>query len=677
MNGINLHSFTSDVTQTRRPKKAILENNLVSSGTPFIKKWTLENGVVSLVIDAGDNLNFCYQMRDCTAKVDPLSLKGIPLTIRQDKRLLAKYLNDTFVRAVPLSSGEWKIYINQRLRGGILGEVLSTISAGIGFFNTKNYLKLADKVVGGAQSTIKVAGETVNGTIRTAEDAAKKTIVKMGSEVKTSIMQAELCSKQVIKRAGDEIERGIASAGSEARLTTQMIELQIEKAMQAATQETELILNRAGIETRHALAFGGEEARNTWLAITNDTRKNIIEASGTEVNRTFKECSSHVKAILDDATRQSKDLIKLTGSTWTDANRKILNDAFDKVDKTIENTLNQTARLTVTLVEKIAAESKGLIVALGNESRLLIKDTGTEIRATANSVLATAFIGQEMIIHAAGEEMRFTVQEAGKELRSTLYELPLIAGMAAEQAGRNFTHGIVRRVWGIAAVDELVNIMRNLFARPDIDIQSLLRFVYNQTQENISPSDKSKLYQTLIESFNDPAIRESTRYQLLLFVGVAALDDPGLQDVGNFWTTDYAQSLIKSIPSPVREDLEEHGKDALKKYLPVVKSVEEEPLPLIEVNSLQFAREEQVIATQLLQFELDQERLVFFEALEAKQKAEINKKCGDLSIVRGNIENLKKSIFTNEIEIEKLRKHAQSLRDNIKFLKDDYVFAPQ
>jgi hypothetical protein len=102
----------------------------------------------------------------------------------------------------------------------------------------------------------------------------------------------------------------------------------------------------------------------------------------------------------------------------------------------------------------------------------------------------------------------------------------------------------------------------------------------------------------LIDLFNNPIVKE--RETLLLFIGLAALNDQGL--IGRtiyLWATDYQSKVIEKIPGEAGRLLREQGADAVNSLLPKVVAA---PVAAIEqVNPFEIECERQKLSMKALE----------------------------------------------------------------------------
>ena len=212
--------------------------------------------------------------------------------------------------------------------------------------------------------------------------------------------------------------------------------------------------------------------------------------------------------------------------------------------------------------------AKGIILDLGQQGRLLIRDLGNEFRLVANETLAKSFAGQEMMIRVAGEEMRLTVQQFGVEIRSTVYTIPRIAGLAGEQFGSSFARGLKEALWKKDDAGRLIDRMKVAACTAEgLNIERLLEFIEDQRQ--LTTQQKAQLYEALIDIVNDLSLvqEKKERRNLLLLVGVAILKDDSLSQQGMFAylarQATYKDALIEKIPGEAQSILRERGERAL------------------------------------------------------------------------------------------------------------------
>ncbi|MBS4167767.1 hypothetical protein [Parachlamydia sp. AcF125] len=630
----------------------------------IVKSWNSAEGAVILARDSKEELQAYVQKNGQIAQVSAEWIVGIPKEIRKDARKLASYLEDTYIHLNPLKGG-YKLYINPRLRGG---GFLSLIPSVISFFTKSAFGNLIEEAGSEARATIQVGGNEIRASIDRAEVAANKTLSKMGREIRQSIDKAQSGATSVLKVASSETEKIIGLAGIEARYTSKVLELQVEKALSKAAKEAELVFATAGLEAQKTIQFGGEEARKTCIAFSREVNS-TIKLVGKETHEILTQGGREVKEILDKANKDAKAIIHEAGEEFSIRSLTVIRGALEEAEKVVHTTIKQTSEEASNLIRMMGEEANGVVLNLGSQGRLLIKDTGQEIRLIADEVLSKAFAGQEMIIKAAGQEARLTVQEVGKQVCSTLYEIPYIAGLTAQQVGRNFSYGLKDGFWGTSEAEMLINNLKNLIgSSKGIKLEELLEFVYDQHQ--LIPQDKASLYKELIKLFNGPQIKD--RETIFLFIGAAAIKDKDLIHKTFYRTADLSIEVINGIPGNVKTILEEKQEDALDCLLPVV-----EELPLDEndkIDPLALQLEEQKLfllqeraASENLKVENELLRTLLEEERKSwKEKNEIM----ELKTQEGL--SLQKEIEELTNEVKKLKKIIASKDMDIQFLSPAY-----
>jgi hypothetical protein len=546
----------------------------------LIYSWKIQNGEVSLFCNSENRFSARVEKEQVISSIANQSIQGIPKEIRNQPNKLYRYFSGTYVLLSPLEKGGFQIQIVNRLLGGMLGGVFSAISSGLGYLTSSNYGNMVKEAGNQARATIELAGKTMNATIDKAEVSAGKTIKKMGNEVKTSIECAGKESKDVLNKASSEIEKLTKIAGIEARCTAKIFELQIESILDKASSETNYCLEKAGVEARKTILSSGEEARDTFVVMTKEVN-NTIENASSEVHDLLLQGGVEVKKILDQANQEAKLLIEKGALEVRESCFDIIKKAVDEAEKLTESTLLKANDLMNNTIGTLEKATNGIILNIGEQGRLLIKDTGKEIRVIADEILVKAFKGQEMVIKVAGEESRLTIQAFGNEIRSTLYQLPSISGSIGEQFGRNLSTGILDGLgFGGGTLSTLQTSLKNAKVTEGFyNIKEMLNFVYDQNQ--LSPKEKYSLYELLVKLYNDISFieKKADRDFFLLCIGIAALKDPYLIDVSNIFyfysETNYGEKLISGLPGEVRQLLEKHGENALRiMYPPKVETIE-------------------------------------------------------------------------------------------------------
>lgn len=505
---------------------------------------------------------------------------------------------------------------------------MALLSSALSLFTASGYMRLAKTAGAESRATVHLAGNEMRATIDRAEDAAKRSVARMGAEIKSSIDKAQNGAMQLLQATSSEVSMLMAGAGIEARHTSKLIELQVEKAINAAARKAELLFDTAAMQTRCAIMLAAEQVRVSSVQISQEVTKNI-SAAKQEAAALIVQSGKEVRNILSKASIEAKGLIHIAGEEFSSKSLQVLQHAIGETENCMKKTIDLANQRLTGLVEQLTREANGIVINLGEQGRLLIKDTGQEIRIVADEILSKAFSGQQMVIKVAGEEARLTVQQMGKELRSSLYEIPSIAAIAGEQLGRNFAHGLADGLFGVDEVSNIVNSIKNLKGcEKHLTIQDLLHFIRDQHQ--LEAQKKAVLYKSAIELFNSPSLDVKNRNTCFLFIGLAALNDNGLIEPHRYIlsATDFRSEVIAKIPGKSGTLLKEHGRNAIAILSP--KPVEQQKI--LEENrppvEFEIELEKQKLHNKSLEMDLEnvKEENALLQAYHQEEKARASRK---------------------------------------------------
>lgn len=548
---------------------------------------------------------------------------GLPKEIRGRSIEVQTFVSQSYIKLAPLEGGGFALHINQGLQGGVVGEAISVALAGIEFFTGNMFQKLMNAAKENAQATVSFANEKVESSIRAARGAVDETISKALTEAKEQAIG-------LVDTTGEKTKHAIRELGLEARETVKITELEIEKALECGTKKADFILQKSGEEFCRIIERSGNEAKEISHVVSNEVQ-DCVEKMRSDASTILAQGGREIKDVITMASLDANRLLREAGDQYQIRTCNIISKALADVDRLIQVTIESAFNKSNQCLEKIAELSEGIIVAVGDQGRLLIRDTGNEIRVTADEVLTKAFRGQEMIINVAGEQARLTIQEMGYEMRSTLYEIPFIAAQTAEALGRNFAHGLLGELLGARSVNRIINNLRNSIINNNVSLYELVRFVVNQNQ--LSSEDKAKLYIELIEIVNKPGRNEEEIKKYFLCIGVAAFRDEKLKVSSNSLINprrylggdSYLGDVLAKFPSPAREILMKEGEEAINIYLP-------QPVPIPQIkpppNPLEKELKEQRLALierdlRISELEFSQS---FLDAEKEKHLQELDKK---------------------------------------------------
>jgi|GEM_PF-5010924 len=86
----------------------------------IIQTWYLEGKSVTASYDENGKLSFLVSVKETAQKViiSDFNIEGIPYEIRNDPSKLVPSLSNSYVKLVTLDNGDFKVYVNQKIKGG-------------------------------------------------------------------------------------------------------------------------------------------------------------------------------------------------------------------------------------------------------------------------------------------------------------------------------------------------------------------------------------------------------------------------------------------------------------------------------------------------------------------------------------------------------------------------------
>ncbi|MES2615577.1 MAG: hypothetical protein V4591_09195 [Bdellovibrionota bacterium] len=510
--------------------------------------------------------------------------------------------------------GEEKYYLShdERLCGGGIGDW---------FFPSSSVRKMLEQAEQVAQTTIRVGGEETRATVRVFGEESKSIIEESGKQ-----------AKSVVGKGGDEARKTLTALGNEAKSiltsthqTTDIMRLQIEQILNKAGREVEVSLLTAGHQAKGIIRTSGQEMRET-VGVINVGFEQNIQRAGNETRESLVVCGRQAKEILQTAGLEAKELLINAGGEASKVLEKVealITKAIADVSTHLDKTIEKIGRESQELVSHAAKELTGVVLTIGDQGKLLIREAGNEVRVTADEVLSKAFAGQAIIIKTAGEEARLTIQSAAQEVRCVMYELPALAGQTTEQAARGLGFGLKDTLLSIPERDKIIHKLEQFFLTPQVDVSKSVSYVKDQT---LDAKSKVALYKVLLMGANKPGLIEEDRKKLLCYIGIEAMNDDSLkvEQAGLFQTVnlDLSMDVINSIPSQeVQNLLYEHGTAAMAYLCPSPKIINISPF--LYENPLTFELEQKNIEN-LIQENNTREQAEQFEIEKFKMQNEIH-----------------------------------------------------
>ncbi len=385
--------------------------------------------------------------------------------------------------------------------------MLSCIGAVGGLLTVKKYQNLCEKVGEEASATVRVAGREVRSTMEKGEKIANRLLNVCERNVDT-------CLEKMRKNASEVIELG----GIEARYT-------LENSLLDARLKTGQVITQTGTEVCKASFLLNQDIQQT------------VDSTADQINLLMQNGEARIKNILQEGDQHGESLIK-------------------SIDQVIVQNIAEVKKHLLDLANECNRLLCGIILNIGAEGRLLIRDTGKEISICADHALSKAFEGQQMIVECFGEEARFSIAAFGQEMRSTLYEIPYLANVTAEQIGKGIISGLKEGLLGESLLGNLKKEMGRIFQSSNkISIDFILKFLIEQDQKELTPVSKVQLYINLIHTCNslNRFPNEEMKKHAFILIVQTALKDPILSRSARSWIgwmqpTNYPQQVIDAIP---------------------------------------------------------------------------------------------------------------------------------
>lgn len=96
-----------------------------SSSNEIFQSWNLQGKTIKACIE-NEKLYFFIEHENKISLISNMNISGIPLEISKNVSKLKSFLSDTYIKLNKLDDGDYKLYINQRLRGG--GNTIDPVS---------------------------------------------------------------------------------------------------------------------------------------------------------------------------------------------------------------------------------------------------------------------------------------------------------------------------------------------------------------------------------------------------------------------------------------------------------------------------------------------------------------------------------------------------------------------